>query len=198
MQIVQSLSSYPNSIFNEEFFLMNNHQNNKTIAYYYKKSGIQLNFSPPNYSDTYFFNLDDEDTEQLENLFTLTDNIFKSPPNSSLITSESNYSVLFNIKAKEIKANDFYKVYVKSDIYSKEKGVDFALVLTIEDKKGNQLYWNSEWINDFEYEINKWNKTDVFFPLTQKLVNDAYRYKVYVWNRGQNKIYIDDLVISFF
>ncbi|MDT8411755.1 MAG: DUF6056 family protein [Vicingaceae bacterium] len=198
MPIVQALSTYPNSIFNEEFFLLNNHQNNKTIAYYYNKSGMQLNFSPPNYSDTYFFNLDDEDTEQLENLFTLTDNVFKSPPNSSLITSKSKYSVLFNIKAKDIKANDFFKVYVKSDIYSKEKVVDFAIVLTIEDKHGTQLYWNSEWINDVEYEINKWNKTDVFFPLTQKLVKDAYSYKVYVWNRGQNKVYVDDFVVSFF
>lgn len=198
MQIVQSLSSYPNSIFNEEFFLMNKHQNNKTIAYYYNKSGIQLNFSPPNYSDTYFFNLDDENTEQLENLFTLTDSVFKSPPKSSLIDSKNQFSVLYYIKAKNIKANDFYKVYVKSDIYSKEKVVDFAIVLTIEDKKGNQLYWNSEWINDIDYETNKWNKTDVFFPLTLKLVNDAYSYKVYVWNRGQNKVYIDDLVISFF
>src|SRR5690606_13756896 len=90
--IVSSLSAYPSSIFTREFST----ENDSIIAHYYNKKAITLNFQPPNYSDTYYFNLDDDSTKLLSNLNTLTTEAFKSSPNSSVITELSPYSALFS------------------------------------------------------------------------------------------------------
>ncbi|PIQ14849.1 MAG: hypothetical protein COW67_11575, partial [Flavobacteriales bacterium CG18_big_fil_WC_8_21_14_2_50_32_9] len=80
---IPTFLAYPASIFNEEIGTGIRYNNNEIYAHYYNKKGVRLEFIPPTFSDTYFFNLESENNELLENLHTLTSENSSSPPNSS-------------------------------------------------------------------------------------------------------------------
>lgn len=195
---IPTFSAYPASIFNEEIGTGTKYNNNEVYAHYYDKKGVLLGFSPPKFSDTYFFNLEDDNNALLENLYTLAPENSSSPPNSSLITSESSYSVLFRKKNKDLKTKNISKIYVKADVLASDSIVDFAIVLSATDKNNNSIYWFGREIIQQNYSVNKWVKEENIFSLNQITLNPENQYQIYIWNRGQDKVYIDDLVISFF
>ncbi|MBW6483596.1 MAG: hypothetical protein K0B10_11125 [Vicingaceae bacterium] len=191
--IVSNLSAYPSSIFTREFSI----ENDSIIAHYYNKKAIKLNFQPPNYAETYYFNLDNDTTKLLSNLNTLTTEAYKSAPNSSKITVESPYSALFSKKITSKKVVNFSGLYVKTDFLSPNKELGFTIVFNITDEQNNTIYYKGE---DYIISNNSysWQKADALFYLEKKLINKNYTYTVYIWNNSNSSIYIDDLVISFF
>ena len=191
--VVSSLSAYPSSIFTREFSI----ENDSIIAHYYNKKSIKLNFQPPNYAETYYFNLDNDSTKLLTNLNTLTTEAYKSSPNSSVITEEFPYSALFSKKIVAEKDFNFSGLYVKTNYLSPNTTLSFTIVFTITDEHNNSIYYKGE---DLVVSNNSqsWQKADALFYLEKKLLNKNFTYTIYIWNNSNSVIYIDDLVISFF
>ena len=192
--IVSNLSAYPSSIFTREFSI----ENDSIIAHYYNKKVIKLNFQPPNYAETYYFNLDNDSTKLLSNLNTLTTETFKSSPYSSIITEEFPYSALFSTKIDPKKSYHLSSLYVKTDVFSFDEKINVVIVFTITNQQGETVYWKGEDVKIQTINKNDWQQIDALFYLEKKLINKNYTYTTYIWNRGQNKVYIDDLVVSFF
>lgn len=192
--IVSSLSAYPSSIFTREFSI----ENDSIIAHYYNKKAIKLNFQPPNYAETYYFNLDNDSTKLLSNLNTLTTEAYKSSPNSSVITEEFPYSALFSTKLDPKKSYHLSSLYVKTDAFSFDEIIDVVIVFTITNKQGETVYWKGKEVKIRTINKKDWQQIDALFYLEKKLINKNYMYTTYIWNRGQNEVYVDDLVISFF
>lgn len=193
-----TFSAYPSTIFNEEIGTGIRYNNNEIYAHYYNKKGVRLEFIPPKFSDTYFFNLESADNELLENLHTLTSENSNSPPHSSLITAESSYSKILSKKNKDLKTKNISKIYVKAAIFATDSIVDFVIVLSVTDKNNNAIYWSGREIVRNRYSMKNWMKEEYIFSLTQQILHPENQYNVYIWNRNNTNIYIDDLVISFF
>lgn len=195
---IPTFSAYPASIFNEEIGTGISYNNNEIYAHYYNKKGVHLDFIPPKFSDTYFFNLEDDNNALLENLHTLTSENSSSPPNSSLITAESSYSTLLRKKNKDLKTKNISKIYVKADVFATDSIVDFVIVLSVTDKNNNAIYWSGREVVRNRYSMKNRVKEEYMFSLTQQILYLENQYNVYIWNRNNTNIYIDDLVISFF
>lgn len=191
--VIKSLAAYPSSIFTREFPI----QNDSAFAHYYNKKSITLDFNPPAHALTYNFSLDDDSTDILSNLNTLTSKRYKSYPNSSIINNEFPYSVLFSKKFDNENGFYFSGLYVKADYLSSTKSLSFTIVFNITNENNNSIYYKGE---DFIINNNSqsWKKADAIFYLDKKLLNKNYTYTTYIWNNSNSVIYIDDLVISFF
>lgn len=194
-----SLSAYPNSVFYLEPSYNGEDYFNKKMAVFYKKHTIKLNFIPSKLDATYNVNMDDEYSYSLQNNHTITNEVALSKPNSCLLSSQQQYSVIFQEKIYKINTENFKTAYISANIYSSSDTVGLAVVFIVENRKNELIKWQGKDIVSTKYKANKWNKEEVFFYLDdRKLLNKYNIIKAYVWNRGQNEVYIDDLVISFF
>ncbi len=195
--IVPSLSAYPNSIFYLEPSVSNG--NYFMMAPYFGKKSILLNFIPSKLDATYNVNMDDEFSYSLQNNHTITNEAALSKPNSCLLSPQQQYSVIFQEKIYKINTENFKTAYISANIYSSSDTVDLAVVFIVENQKKELIKWQGKDIVSTRYKVNKWNKEEVFFYLDdRKLLNKYNIIKAYIWNRGQNEVYVDDLVISFF
>lgn len=196
---IPSLSAYPNSVFYLESSYNGEDYFNKKMAVFYKKHTIKLNFIPSKLDATYNVNMDDEFSYSLQNNHTITNEAALSKPNSCLLSPQQQYSVIFQEKIYKINTENFKTAYISSNIYSSSDTVDLAVVFIVENRKKELIKWQGKDIVSTRYKVNKWNKEEVFFYLDdRKLLNKYNIIKAYIWNRGKNKVYIDDLVISFF
>ncbi len=194
-----SLSAYPNSVFYLEPSYNGEDYFNKKMAVFYKKHTIKLNFIPSKLDATYNVNMDDEYSYSLQNNHTITNEAALSKPNSCLLSPQQQYSVIFQEKIYKINTENFKTAYISANIYSSSDTVDLAVVFIVENRKNELIKWQGKDIVSTKYKANKWNKEEVFFYLDdRKLLNKYNIIKAYIWNRGQNEVYIDDLVISFF
>ncbi|MCK9421879.1 MAG: hypothetical protein M0Q38_04725 [Bacteroidales bacterium] len=67
-------------------------------------------------------------------------------------------------------------------------------VISIENN-GNSYNYSSAILNKLNLRQNQWNKVVIRAPLDQvKSQNDVL--KVYIWNPGKQKIFIDDLKVD--
>jgi len=169
------------------------------MAVFYKKHTIKLNFIPSKLDATYNVNMDDEFSYSLQNNHTITNEAALSKPNSCLLSPQQQYSVIFQEKIYKINTENFKTAYISANIYSSSDTVDLAVVFIVENQKKELIKWQGKDIVSTRYKVNKWNKEEVFFYLDdRKLLNKYNIIKAYIWNRGQNEVYVDDLVISFF
>lgn len=196
---IPSLKAYPNSIFYLEPSYNGEDYFNKKMAVFYKKHTIKLNFIPSKLDATYNVNMDDEFSYSLQNNHTITNEAALSKPNSCLLSPQQQYSVIFQEKIYKINTENFKTAYISANIYSSSDTVDLAVVFIVENQKKELIKWQGKDIVSTRYKVNKWNKEEVFFYLDdRKLLNKYNIIKAYIWNRGQNEVYVDDLVISFF
>ena len=196
---ITSLSSYPNSIFYLEPSINSEDYFNKKMAFFYKKHTIKFDFIPSKLNATYLYSMDNEASFSLDNSYTITDEIAHSSPNSCELSQSQPYSVIFEEKVYKINTDNFKAAYVSANIYSIDKKIDLAFVMVVENRKKELIKWKGNEIIKNDYEVNEWVKEETFFYLDDKLLLKKYnKIKIYIWNRGKSKVYVDDLVISFF
>jgi hypothetical protein len=76
-----------------------------------------------------------------------------------------------------------------------EKRVDAILVISIE-RNGKSLLWKPVDLDKFVIENKTWNFAANFLELPHHLLSEkGTMLKVYVWNKGKNELYIDDMQV---
>ena len=105
---------------------------------------------------------------------------------------------MFRKKNKDLKTNYISKIYVKAGVFAADSIVDFVIVLSVTDKYNNAIYWSGREIVSSNYSVKNWIKEEHIFSLNQVILNPENQYNIYIWNRNNTNIYIDDMVISFF
>ncbi len=110
---------------------------------------------------------------------------------------ESSIEYGFGIN-KEMNAIPGYQGLKNIDIEVKcwaKKKVEAVYVLSVEDKDGKNIYWESKPMNGDKTE--NWRNLHFTFNLKPETINPAYIIKLYPWNKAKEEFYIDDIAVNY-
>lgn len=123
-------------------------------------------------------------------------------------------SVKFNsgLKACELSDNTEYSTTIVKDVsslpeFKKIKDVNFSVacfsetiinnalvVLSIEDSSGKSLDWQS---SELKFVAGNWIVVDFNFKIKSEYLVENNKIKLYVWNKGKEHFFIDDMYLNF-
>lgn len=199
---IPSFSAFPSSIFNKDISAVEKTYWNDIYAHYYNKVGIKPIYKEPLYADRHFFNLDNEQNQQLEGLQTITTEFSFSTPNSSCINEQNPYSVCFSMSIKDIKIvpkGIITHTSVNVRLYSPDSVINVKVVVCVSDpKKEENLSWHGKDINIRMTEKNEWFFASDFIPIDPEHALPENKIFVYVWNVGKSRVFVDNMEVVFY
>lgn len=141
---------------------------------------------------SYFYDL--ESVSDIGNYESVSDSRHLSGSKSCTLSESAEFSVTINKKVSEIP--DFTKV--KKIKYSFSCSADVVIknpevVVSIDDASGKSVIWLNQ---KFEYKPGTWKGFNFEFELKDVVLSGDQRLKVYVWNKGREKFFIDDLTLT--
>jgi hypothetical protein len=82
-------------------------------------------------------------------------------------------------------------------VYPLKDDPELYIVSTMSDNNGKQLEWFGRSTKDLHFEKGKWKKLLVkLFENYPNQINKGNKIKIYLWNKGKSKLYVDDFEIS--
>lgn len=76
-----------------------------------------------------------------------------------------------------------------------QKNVDAVYVISIDDKKGKNLLWDSRPL--LCDKPDNWSEQHFTFEVKPKAVNAECSIKIYPWNKSKEEFYLDDITIRY-
>ena len=95
-----------------------------------------------------------------------------------------------------VQQGNFHRIGISVFVWASAQLHDVPLVISIENKTGETLSWNSTGIQNF-IEPGRWDQAFFDFQPT-KPPEQGDRIKIYVWNAEKEKFNIDDFVVEFY
>ena len=143
---------------------------------------------------TFVRNFDKEDQRPKygNNLDTI---FFISKPNAFVLDSTTQFSPGYKATASEINGGKFSRIEVELAAFSFEEIKNTIIVLSIENK-GEAYFWRGSQVQNFVFPW-KWGK-GFFACQIPEIKNPDDLLKIYVWNPGKSKVFIDDFEVRFF
>lgn len=127
-----------------------------------------------------------------QNLETVVEGKAFSGNKASRLDKEVEYSVVFEQKFGYISENNPALLNFKAMVYSDEPLPTAFIVASIADAD----YYRSFSIAEFLPAAEKWEEVNVTFTLPDSL-KPSDKLKVYLWNRKQSNVWMDDLSLEF-
>ncbi len=152
-----------------------------------------------NYKKTIVKKLDFDVLDQ-DNKSNYSDEYSKSEEFSFILNKDKIYSPSINYDYKDLSKKDY--VIIKTSVYVfpifdlSENPV--SLVVTFLHKGKNYKYQTID-LEEHKHNIklNQWNKVTMYY-LSPEVRQKSDNLLVYVWLRGQQKVFVDDLLIEVF
>jgi len=143
---------------------------------------------------TFVRNFDEEDQRPKygNNLDT---SLFLSPPNAFLLDSTTQFAPGYKAITSEINGGNFTRVEVELAAFSFEEIKNTIIVLSIEHE-GETYFWRGSQVQNFVFQ-GKWGKAFLSCQIP-KIKNPDDLLKIYVWNPGKSKVFIDNLEVRFY
>ena len=123
-----------------------------------------------------------------------------SGKHSIKMDSTLHFSPSFDIPFAEL--TNHYYAWIKASVWvypvSNPKETPASLVVTFQHKGKNYKYKTKSIENEDvrkSLKLNQWNKIEILY-LTPEVRNKNDKLVVYVWNRGKNPVYFDDMKIE--
>lgn len=100
----------------------------------------------------------------------------------------------------DINNNQLFKnkpttLFCTLNVFSKEQAKDLLLCVSVKNKDKDLLFEAQDLAQ--QLELNAWNKKELVFNLPQ-ITEPEFTFKVFVWNKGKNTAYLDDVEIKLF
>ena len=137
----------------------------------------------------------DEENQRPQYGNNLDTTFFISKPNAFVLDSTTQYSPGYQAKASEINGGNFSRVEVELAAFSMEEIKNTIIVASLENE-GETYFWRGSQVQNFVFP-KKWGKGFLSCQIPE-IKNPEDVLKIYVWNPGKSKIYIDDLEIRFY
>ncbi len=154
-------------------------------------------FSPARFTEsslTRFFN-DCEGSVAWGFMHTCTDEKAYSGKYSSRVDPRIPYSIAFNRPIATLPKDSLENISVSFYIFQENISQKSQLILeTLKDDK--KVLWTNISLNSPELPTGKWVLFEANFAFNEKVKNSDL-LKLYVWNPGQEVIYIDDFTVHF-
>jgi hypothetical protein len=140
------------------------------------------------------FSYDLENPADIENYQSISDVRHLSGSKSCSLSENAEFSVTINKKIGDIpEFRKLKKVKFSFSCFSEVLIKNPEVVLSIEDASGKSVAWLSQ---KFESKPGAWKVFNFEFDIKDVGVAAEQRLKVYVWNKGHEKFFIDDLTLA--
>ncbi len=200
---IPAFSVFPSSIFNEDIANDDLNWNNKEFANYYGVRGVRVIKKKSCVTNPFLLNFDSDENRKLKNGNSITSELSFSPPNSSLQNGINSYSVIFEKPLAEL---DWYTssglstVDLDALIYSTDSVINAVFVVSVGDpSSGKNILWLGQDLFSSNYPLKNWNKEHFSVQIKQGLfLESTYKISIYLWNRGESKVYLDDFSINIY
>ncbi|MDD2385809.1 MAG: hypothetical protein PHP52_03400 [Bacteroidales bacterium] len=105
------------------------------------------------------------------------------------------FSTSIIIPMSEIKYNNLESIAYSFHYLCEKPQIDAAFVVFVCDSLGNDVYWNSTHLSFENHPTKVWEigNGNVFIP--KEALISSNNIKIYLWNRNDNTIYMDDVYI---
>ncbi|MBN8695347.1 MAG: hypothetical protein J0L87_02350 [Bacteroidetes bacterium] len=124
---------------------------------------------------------------------TIDETVKLSGSRSCHITAETEYSfnLLEKIDSVPLRTNT---IIITSNVFViNENKINPQLVVSIYNQKGENIYWNSEKIE--QKNTNNWVQLKHKFSINSSHINSNNIVEIYFWNICKNDFYIDDIEV---
>lgn len=125
-----------------------------------------------------------------------TERAFESKT-SGLLCDSVEYGLGFIKRFKELPSfNSIDEVNVSFKCFMDKQYADATFVLSIDDSSETKnIVWEGKAITCSK--LNDWSDVSYNFKINHQFITPESFIKLYVWNKGKNKFFIDDLAIDF-
>lgn len=100
-----------------------------------------------------------------------------------------------DINNNQLFANKPTTLFCSLNVFSKEQAKDLLICVSVKHKEKDVLFQAQDLAQ--QLDLNKWNKKQLVFNLPQ-ITEPEFSVKVFIWNKGKNKAYLDDVEIKLF
>jgi hypothetical protein len=173
---------------------------NKEFARFYGLTKVKLGKRLAQVSKKVSINFENDPAIKFKNPINLSTDFAHSLPNSNLLDGENSYSATYETLIAEIDPTGlaFKTVVIDAHVLATSKNVDYVLVVSINDANDKNIFWQGKDIKNDAYGINTWYKETFSCIIKESAVlKPENKISVYLWNRAKNRIYVDDVSISF-
>jgi hypothetical protein len=136
------------------------------------------------------------DFESMKDRSITTEKAF-SGKNSAMVNDTIEYGIGLSKRFKDISSyGSIDEVNVSFKCFMDKPYPDAAFVLSIEDGIApKSLVWEGRPITCEKY--NEWSDITYNFKINRQFISPESFIKLYIWNKGKNKFYFDDLSFNF-
>ena len=114
---------------------------------------------------------------------------------STFADGEDSFSKSITISMNELKYDNLKSISYSFHYLCEKPEVDAVFVISVSDSTGKDVMWQSTHLNFEDHEINEWDIGNGNAIIPKDVIDPSNSIKVYLWNRNDNVIYIDDVYL---
>lgn len=130
-----------------------------------------------------------------------TDNLKACTSHSGKIASDLSEGQEFGVSViktvKEISDVPLTKISASVWFYPLEENTNTLLTASVVNDKNETVFWGGKGTDTGKFPKNQWTKLNVSFALPSDKISMNDVVQVNIWNKGKNKIIVDDLEIIY-
>ncbi|MGZ4053833.1 MAG: hypothetical protein ACXVPU_01020 [Bacteroidia bacterium] len=143
-------------------------------------------------------NYDLEENKNLENTLSLVGKKAFSGNRSCLLNPETEYSATFKEQTKNLPQNCSAIKFTAKILNESNKDLAALVVLSINDKDGKNIHWESKAIDaGVINDSTHWKIFSQQFALSDDLIKNNNTISIYVWNKSKENFLLDDFEITY-
>lgn len=142
--------------------------------------------------------IDFETADTEKRMRNLTDSVAFTGNKSVRVNPNSTYSFTIKKKLEDISTNKKVIVRGRAKVYNPGKAIpdDIILVLSVHEASEANSRYISKAGSYFNPKPREWFEISTVIPLQTDIPEDGF-LKLYVWYKGQEEIFVDDLILEY-
>lgn len=128
-------------------------------------------------------------------------NQFDSPGNDhnkvGLITAEDPFGITFKMVNPHFINSKVVSIFIEGKLFSYNSDIHETLLVAQIKEDGETLYYNAFDLDSFLKDPGKWQNFNLSFS-TPQIQSENLELSIYVWNKGKNELYYDDIDIKIY
>ncbi len=181
----KNLTSTSNSL---KVYLWNLDKDGNTIYIDDLSISFDKNFIPENPRSKFI------DFEKSESK-TISSKYSKSGFYSTHAQGKDAFSESVKIPMRDIKYDNLESIAYSFHYLCEKPTIDAAFVVSITDSTGNDVFWSSTHLSFDNHPTEVWEIGNGNAIIPKEALKSSNTIKIYLWNRNDNTIYIDDIYI---
>lgn len=200
--LLPEFTAVPGTLFNEDISTDEEDWFNKEFARFYNLNKVKQVSKRTIVSAKHFcFDFETiQANKNLRNAENLSNKYALSSSNSNYVNAKDGYSATYETYITDIDPTgmSFQTVLFKAHILSESSSINCVLVISISDETGKNVLWQGKDIISNDYVVETWHEEQFEYTIKESLaLKTENKISLYLWNRGEAPVFVDDLCVSF-